>query len=167
MKKRIIIGAIIIIVIAVIALCIFKSQEDEYNNLVTYPGNIVCTMKGTDKIDGSEIPYETRVYITTSDDYVTSAVYQTITYDQNENVLNAILKIYNEIDGITMFTDKYDDYNVLTIKHDYNKIDLKQVEEKLGDLLDDSSLFKRYKKFPINYGEYKAVELKGYECHEN
>lgn len=167
MKKRIIIIGVALVILIILAVLVFNKKEDVFEDLPTYQGNIVCTIEGYDKIDGREIPYKTKAYLTVEDDYLLSIVYQTVTENQKDDMLSSILKIYNEIDGITVFTDRNEDYYVLTIKYDYTTIDLKQVDEKFGDILDQNSFFKRYKKIPINYGEYKAIELKGYECHEN
>lgn len=167
-KKYLIIGGIVAVIIVIIVLVfVLKKDDNHLDELMTYPGNVVCTLEGYDTYDGEDVPFTTRAYLTVEDDYVISAVYQTVTDTQNEQLVSAILKLYNDIDGIAVFTDKYENFSVLTIKHEYRDIDPKQVEEKLGDLLDKDSFFKKYNKYPINYGEYKASELKGYECHEN
>lgn len=167
-KKIIIISVIVLVIIVAITFFILKNNHNgSKDDVLSYPSDVKCELSGYDTINGKNVKTDTNVYLTIKDDYVTFAIYQIISHTKDEVKLSSIMEQYNDIDGITMYTEKYEDYSILTMKYDYNTIDIKEVRDKMGEFIDDKSIFNRYEKFPINYGQYKTIELRGYECHED
>ena len=160
----------IVILICLLFLVCGCSKKEEIKTIPEYDHDILCVSNIEDENDGDLESYLSNIYIKLDDNKnVTSAVYQSVS---DSTVLdkaaleltNQFLSIYKGINGIEAFAENIDNKLVITIKYNYSEIDLETTKRKLGSIVDDNHIFKKVKKLPFSYEEYKKYELNGYEC---
>ncbi len=153
------------VMILMLLSCIACKDNDVHIN--KYESDMTCTQSFSEVIDDEELKSTSNVFIYNDDEIVTKAIYQSIGKYTSINELNMyeeIIKIYNSISGIEASFYQVDDEIILEITYDYLKVDIDEVEMKIGNMLDDDSLLKKVDKLPITLEEFKSLELTNYEC---
>lgn len=168
MKKVVL--CIFIIIIVVFVFFLFNKKEIK-EEIPTYESDIMCTKDEIEEIDGEYITYKNNIYITLNNNYVSKVVFQSVKdIDLNQNYdisfIQALIRLYDSVDGVTGEVLTTDSYLITTFKYDFELIDLKFLRSELGDLLDSESLFMKVSDLPISFDQYKRYELEGYNCYE-
>lgn len=165
MKKKSLIVIIILILIIVLVLSMpEKKAYEKALEIPEYQSDILCSMNGVDKLEDTEYSYTLNVYLTLKDEFVTKAIYQSISTNTDYTLNLEYMNLYNTIDGINGDIQEYGDKMVLTITYNYEVIKLSEIKNKVGNLLSDDSLFKKAKKLPVSYEDFKEYELSGFSC---
>ena len=163
MKKLI----IILLILVLIPGC--KSKEDEAK-LNSYDTKMTCKYTYEDELDGDINESDSIIYVDyDEEDNVIAAIYQSISSLDNYNdyllgSLDAIIHLYNSMSGIKASKYIVGESLVFEIMYEYEKIDLNEFRENLGDLIDEESMFATVKSLPIKLSEFESLELKDYEC---
>ncbi len=144
--------------------------EDNEKVINKYDANLVCKKHMEEIHDGEINSSESVIYIYYDESkFVNKAIYQSITNldDASSYDIQAyddIKEMYDSIDGCEAHYYKTKNELVLEIKYNYEKLDLNSFKEKLGNILDDTSLFAKVKAIPVKLEVFKNIEVNDYEC---
>ncbi len=154
-----------ILVLSLLLMTSCKRQEEVKIN--SYDGNQLCTLQYEEVIDDNLVNSQSNIYVFYNEDkMVEKAIYQSISDNDyiDDNLYANIINLYNSIKGIKAHKYMVDDKIVFEITYDYLDIDLDEVSEKLGELLEDKTLLRVVDKLPVSYDEFKDIELQEYDC---
>ena len=167
MKK---LGILIVLLIILTTISGCAKKEEEKKAIPLYDSDIVCSAVIEEENDGDVENFVSNVYIwLDKKKNVTETIYQNISESTlldkaTLELTNQFLDIYKNIKGIEASSDVIDNKLIITIKYNYNEMDLNATKKELGTIIDDSSIFKKVKKLPFSYDDLKKYELSGYEC---
>lgn len=154
-----------IMLITLVLLTISCGKKEESLNLKEYEANVICTLDYQDEVDGMLINSTNKVFINYDDKMlVNNALYQTTTDEYSINMYERLVNIFNEINGISADLYIVDNKLVVEIEYNYDMINIDEVKDKLGILLDEEALLNKVDKLPITYDEFIDLELKEYKC---
>lgn len=157
----------LMILLLCLVLCVSCAKKDEVE-IAEYDAKMVCTYEFNEVIDDEKVKSTSNIYLDyNAEEKVTKAIYQSIskyTSVNESNMYEEIIKLYNSLKGISAKFYTIDDTLILEIDYDYLKIDLEEIDNEIGNILDDTSLFKQVKSLPISLEEFKELELDDYEC---
>jgi len=164
------ISILIVLFIILITISGCDKKEEQNKTIPTYDADIVCTKEIEEENDGDIENYISNVFIKLDDNKnVKETIYQSISESSlldkaTLELTNQFLDIYKNINGIEASSDVINDKLIITIKYDYNNMDLNTVKKELGSIIDDKSIFKKIKKIPFSYEDLIKYELNEYEC---
>lgn len=148
-------------------LCVSCAKK-ENKKIKEYDAMMKCRKEFKEVIDDDNITSISNIYLNYDEDgMVKNAIYQSISdYSSTKdiNMYEEIIKIYNSLSGIKANINIVNDSVVLEIEYDYQEMDLDEIKDKIGNMLDDDSLLMKAKELPISLDEFKKIELNNYEC---
>ena len=166
MKKSIIMTIIISIIITIlIGVMLTHRTQDKVSN---YDYDYLCTYEADSDEESSTNKIQKNLYIKVDNDsYVDTAIYESVYTSEyfslaTQNLIQELLSMYDEVGGVetNIINSKKNTY--VTIKYDYNKIDFKELKNKLSEVIDKESLqYKMNNKLKV---EDYTRELKEYSC---
>ena len=166
MKKSIILTIIISIIITIL-IGIFLTHETKSNES-TYDYDYLCTYEADSDDETSTNKIKKNLYLKVDNDsYVETAIYESIYTNEyfsssTQELIQEFLSMYEDIDGAETNITNNKKNTYVTIKYDYNKIDFKDLKNKLNEVIDKDSLqYKMNSKLKV---EDYTKELKEYSC---
>ncbi len=168
MKKKVLL-ILVILIGGVFLFLLFKQnkKEEQTETIPTYSSDVYCKKSFTGEVEGETFTSELRIYITLNEEVVEKAIYQTISQNDATFYGEQYRELYNSLKGVSAVNTIIGGKSVTTITYDYTKMNAKEIKDTLGDLLEETSLLARTKKYPPLYEEYQVLELEGFDCHEN
>lgn len=171
MNKKIVLLGIAIIAFLIVGLSLINNKDDSNGQgdntykLKEYDSDIVCTLEVEATED--EEAYTSSVYIYEDGEYITKAIYQTITYTEFTgsyvDMMKEFYDMYKGIDGIETSVVESSNFVVSAVTYDYHKMDSKAVKEALSSILDETSILLKDKySFKIDW--YTKDNLSEYSC---
>lgn len=155
-------------ILFVICICLLLTGCGTSIN--SFDTKMVCKINFEEDIDDYIYESESIIYVDyDNQEYVTKAIYQSISDLGNYNnyylkSLDSIIDQYKKIEGISGKYYIVKDKLVLEITYEYDKLDLNEFREFMGDLIDEESLLGSVDELPIKLSEFETIELDGYEC---
>ena len=166
--KKYILTSVVLVVILIGVMFYMNIDKKHYEKLNTFNYDKKCSRINREQVDEDVVESTSFVFIKLDQLNVKEVVYQTLLnkgdYINNFDMLDDILKMYDGINGISYKVYETKDNYVTEVKYDYTLLDLDKVRTSLGNLLEDTSIFKATKKLPITYEAFFKAELSEYEC---
>lgn len=168
-KKKFILIVIILIIIVVFGIIISKNNKNEdVSNIPEYDADIICKYSLSENVDDTDIDSLAYVYIYTEDNNVSKAIHQSITSsDVDYSLMQSITKLYENINGIDATVNYYGSDLLLEVVYDFNTLDIDDVKDKLGNVLDDQSILMSTDELPISVDDYLDSLTDKYTCNNN
>lgn len=162
MNKKIIIGiSFLIILIVSVSFLIYQKRD----NIPTYDADIICSFSTKESLDDDKYDSKSVVYIFKDNNIVNKTINQSImSANSDTRLLESIISLYDNIDGIDAYVSKIDDSVVFEVIYDYDKIDLNLIKENLSSVLDETSILMNISELPINVDEYLDLLSDNYKC---
>ncbi len=161
----------IVVLVAIFSLffaCGCEKQENTNNNSSNEEKEKIATIVCTKESEEDGVKQTDTFEITSKDNIVKKVTNSTVSQveegflDLAVSMSQKIIESFNEVDGMDASISKAgnDSYKIsLTV--DYDKIDVEQAKEKLGDMFDSEDFLAEK---DITVEQFKEKNLDGYEC---
>lgn len=161
----------IVVLVAIFSLffaCGCEKQENTNNNSSNEEKEKIATIVCTKESEEDGVKQTDTFEITSKDNIVKKVTNSTVSQVEEDfldlaiSMSQKIIESFNEVDGMDASISKAgnDSYKIsLTV--DYDKIDVEQAKEKLGDMFDSEDFLAEK---DITVEQFKEKNLDGYEC---
>ena len=155
------------VLVMILFACGCEKQENQAENSKSSQDYVTLVCSKTIEEDDQK---ETETYEIVSKDNLIKKVTVTSVSEMDSETIDftisfseLLTKAFNEVDGIDMTFSKEGDNTLKSVMSiDYEKINMEQAEEKLGDLFDAEEFLSEK---DLSVDDFKAQNLEGYECN--